>query len=103
MKELNSSELSSINGGNHLAIGLAIIAGVTFIIGVIDGYVRPLRCNQEVFMKSLSNNELLNVSGGNISGTLISALTRGVNTLLDMGRSLGNAIRRIGSGNVCPL
>jgi len=54
-------------------------------------------------MKSLSNNELLNVSGGNISGTLISALTRGVNTLLDMGRSLGNAIRRIGSGNVCPL
>ena len=54
-------------------------------------------------MKSLSNNELLNVSGGNISCTLISALTRGVNTLLDMGRSLGNAIRRIGSGNVCPL
>jgi len=45
MKELNSSELSSINGGNHLAIGLAIIAGVTFLIGVIDGYVRPLKCN----------------------------------------------------------
>lgn len=40
MKELNSSELSSINGGNHLAIGLAIIAGVTFLIGVIDGQIK---------------------------------------------------------------
>lgn len=54
-------------------------------------------------MKDLNKEELLNVDGGSISGTFISALTRGVNTLLDMGRSLGTAIRRIGSGNVCPL
>lgn len=45
MKELSVKELNSISGGNHFAIGLAIAAGITFIIGVIDGYVRPLRCN----------------------------------------------------------
>ena len=28
-----------------LAFGLAVFAGMTFIIGVIDGYVRPLKCN----------------------------------------------------------
>jgi len=45
MKELNSKELFEINGGSHLAIGLALAAGITFIIGVIDGFVRPLKCN----------------------------------------------------------
>ncbi len=55
-------------------------------------------------MKELGKNELLNIDGGtSISGTLISSITRGINTLLDMGRSLGTAIRRIGSNNVCPL
>ncbi len=45
MNELSHDELCSINGGNGFAIGLAIFAGITFFIGVIDGYVRPLRCN----------------------------------------------------------
>jgi len=54
-------------------------------------------------MKNLNKEELLNIEGGSISGTLISAISRGINTVLDMGRALGNAIRRIGSGNVCPL
>ena len=45
MKELNNKELLSVNGGGikiGLLIGLA--AGVSFIIGVIDGFVRPLKC-----------------------------------------------------------
>ena len=54
-------------------------------------------------MRELDKKELLNVEGGSISGTMINSITRGINTLLDMGRSLGSAIRRIGSGNVCPL
>lgn len=44
MKELNNEELHNIHGGG-VAFGLAIFAGITFIIGVIDGYVRPLKCN----------------------------------------------------------
>lgn len=55
-------------------------------------------------MNLLSNDDLLNVVGGtSISGTLISSITRGINTILDLGRSLGTAIRRIGSNNVCPF
>lgn len=45
MNELSSSELHEINGGGGISLGLAIFAGVTFVIGVIDGYVRPLKCN----------------------------------------------------------
>ena len=39
-------ELYSVNGGG-IGWGIAgLIAGlVTFVIGVIDGYVRPLKCN----------------------------------------------------------
>ena len=55
-------------------------------------------------MKELKKNELLIIEGGSgISGTLISALSRGITTLLDMGRSLGSAIRRIESGNICSI
>ena len=43
MKELTTQELKQINGG---AIGTyLLVAGIViFIIGVIDGYVRPLKC-----------------------------------------------------------
>ena len=54
-------------------------------------------------MRNLNKNELILIEGGSISGTLISSITRGINTILDLGRSLGNAIRRIGSRNICPL
>ena len=54
-------------------------------------------------MKILNKDDLVLIEGGSISGTLISAITKGINTILDMGRSFGNAIRRIGSNNVCPL
>lgn len=44
MKELNKKELMKVNGGGW-GIGLAIGAGIIFLIGVIDGYTRPLKCN----------------------------------------------------------
>ena len=46
MKQLTKEELNSVEGGllkNFTAWGL-IGAGVTFIIGVINGYLRPLPC-----------------------------------------------------------
>lgn len=47
MKELSKKELSNIQGGGfNASIALAIVAGLTFIAGVIDGYVRPLACNK---------------------------------------------------------
>ena len=35
MKELSVRELHEVNGGNAFAIGLAIVSGITFLIGVI--------------------------------------------------------------------
>ncbi len=47
MKELKNYELRCIYGGAISAAVLkilGIIAGIVFGIGVVDGYVRPLRC-----------------------------------------------------------
>ncbi len=52
-------------------------------------------------MIELNKEELLNISGGSISGTMINAFARAINSILDLGRSLGNAIRRISTGNLC--
>ena len=52
-------------------------------------------------MIELKKQELLNISGGGISASWLNALSRTVSTLLDLGRSLGTAIRRTISGKVC--
>jgi hypothetical protein len=44
MIALKDTELNDICGGGF-GLCLAIGGLVTFLIGVIDGYVRPLRCN----------------------------------------------------------
>ncbi len=46
MRKLTNEELLNVDGGG-LKIGLAfaLAAGVSFLIGVIDGIIRPLRCN----------------------------------------------------------
>lgn len=52
----------------------------------------------------LKKEELLQIYGGiNISGTLINSLVRGINAVLDLGRSIGTALRRIGGNKICPL
>lgn len=52
-------------------------------------------------MKKLKKEELLNISGGSISGTVISAFSRAVNSIMELGRCFGDAIRRIQTGNLC--
>ena len=54
-------------------------------------------------MKELTKEELKQISGGAISATLINAFVRGMNTFLEVGRSLGTAIRRLVTKNVCPV
>ena len=55
-------------------------------------------------MHILDKNELLKIEGGiSISGTLINSFARGINALLELGRSLGSAIRRVVGRNLCPL
>lgn len=47
MREIEENELEKVKGGSSSSwIGLGIGALVIFIIGVIDGYTRPLSCNE---------------------------------------------------------
>lgn len=46
MKELTVENMKEINGGGITVWGvIGIAVGVIFVIGVIDGFVRPLKCN----------------------------------------------------------
>lgn len=52
----------------------------------------------------ITEEELKNIHGGAaINGTLINALVRGINSFLDLGRSLGSAIRMVTAGKYCKL
>lgn len=45
---LSNQELISINGGasyKNIGIGIILSALGSFIVGIIDGYLRPLKCN----------------------------------------------------------
>lgn len=44
MKYLNNEELMNINGGISLGLLSLIGATITFIIGLLDGITRPLKC-----------------------------------------------------------
>ncbi len=47
MQELKTEELKTVDGGFEIGLGvLAILSlGIPFVVGVIDGLVRPLQCN----------------------------------------------------------
>ena len=42
-------------------------------------------------------------AGASFSSTMINSLVRGFNSFLDIGRYFGSSVRRIFTGNVCPL
>ncbi|MEG0826381.1 MAG: hypothetical protein RR404_02800 [Bacilli bacterium] len=55
-------------------------------------------------MKELNKNELLQVVGGiNITASFLAAISRGINSILDLGRSFGTSIRRIAGNRMCNL
>lgn len=55
-------------------------------------------------MRELNNKELMSVEGGaGITAAFLNAASRAVSTLMELGRSLGTAIRRAVNGSVCPV
>ncbi len=54
-------------------------------------------------IETLNKEQLKNIDGGSISGTLISAFTSGIKAIFDIGKSLGNSIRRITEGKLCEV
>ena len=54
--------------------------------------------------KSLSSKELKSIKGGiDISGAIITAYTKAIDAVMEVGRSLGTALKRIIGRNTCPL
>lgn len=51
----------------------------------------------------LNNNELQQIVGGKVTASFVNSIIRGATLLLDIGRSLGTAIRRLRTGKVCSL
>ena len=51
----------------------------------------------------LENHELIKINGGsaNITGAFINSIGRALDAIMDVGRSLGTAIRMIYSGRSC--
>lgn len=52
-------------------------------------------------MNKIDLIELKKVRGGSISASYITAIVRGINTIIDLGRSLGTVIRRVQTGKLC--
>ncbi len=56
-------------------------------------------------MNNIEKEKLNNIVGGSsdISAPMINAVLSVVKLLVDAGRDLGSAFRRIAEGNLCPL
>ena len=50
---------------------------------------------------SLEKEELLRINGGSITAAYITSLVRGINSILELGRSFGTALRRVFTGQLC--
>ena len=51
----------------------------------------------------LESQTLKEIHGGEISGSLISSVVKGITILLELGRSLGSSIRRLIDKDICCL
>lgn len=49
----------------------------------------------------LTEEQLKTIQGGAITASFLSAISRGINSILELGRSLGSSIRRIQNGRLC--
>lgn len=51
----------------------------------------------------LKDNELKLINGGSITATFINAIVKGLNIIIELGKSLGSSFRRITSGATCSV
>ena len=49
----------------------------------------------------LQEQELIKIQGGAITAALLNAISRAASTILEIGRTVGSAIRRLYSKNYC--
>ncbi|MBQ9181030.1 MAG: hypothetical protein IJ134_00080 [Bacilli bacterium] len=53
----------------------------------------------------LTEIELKNIVGGSttITSAFVNSIARAIETISELGKSFGSAIRRVSSNNICPL
>ena len=51
----------------------------------------------------MSNEELMQVQGGAFSATMLNAIVKAVNTVFELGQTVGSAIRRLSAGSICKV
>ncbi|MEG0025871.1 MAG: hypothetical protein RR847_02890 [Bacilli bacterium] len=49
----------------------------------------------------ISDQELIGIVGGTVGSTVINSFFKGIDSIMDVGRSLGTALRRIIYGYMC--
>lgn len=49
----------------------------------------------------MNNKELNTITGGDLNGTLINAISRFINSILEIGRAVGSALSRRKNNNYC--
>ena len=54
-------------------------------------------------MKYIKEEDLQNIIGGAAIATLINAISKAVNTVYQLGKQTGSALRRLVNGNYCPI
>lgn len=54
-------------------------------------------------MRLLINEELKDINGGAMSGTLINAVVRGVTFIFEIGRALGSSLLRLSKHKICKI
>ena len=96
--QLKENELNQIEGGafkiNKPTLAL-IGGGVAFVIGFVLPHV-VVESRQ-----SMREEELNQIYGGAFSAALINAISRGFNTIYELGRSLGTSLKMIISKKKC--
>ena len=54
-------------------------------------------------MRRLNEDQLIRVTGGSVSYSLINAITKAVTSLYDFGRGVGSTLRRIRNNSYCRM
>ncbi len=51
----------------------------------------------------LKKNQMELITGGSITSAWVNAISKAINTIYELGRQTGSALRRIVSGSYCPI
>ena len=53
--------------------------------------------------RELKTTEMKSITGGAIASSLINSISKAVNTVYQLGKQTGSALRRVISGKYCPV